>query len=150
MRLPVPSLLFSGLLITACIALSVMHATPRGERALLNRQHLRAPSYAAWALMQPLPSMYTFANRAWITDTLATWSEVVDGPMPSVGYVNHYPTRLATFEGRRRRLTMSGRPRYLYLQSVGRWDTLRTVYVLALENQRARLQTTDVAQDNGR
>ncbi len=72
------------------------------QNATLARFHLASPSFALWALQQPIPTMYSFENRYWIIDEKASHG------IQETKIVNHFPTRLITFGDNRYRLFKDG------------------------------------------
>ena len=128
MRVSAPTVALGSVLALAALVLCVAHALPGPQRLLMERQHLRAPSFAAWAAAQPLPSMYTFAHQAWTSDSLVAWAAVEEGRAGWMGYVNHYPTRRVTFGWDRQRFAGRGQPTYFYAQTTGRGLVVRSVY----------------------
>jgi hypothetical protein len=56
----------------------------------LARSHMRIP-YPAWAVMQPIPSMYSFGNR-W--DVIPERVEFANGRFIPQRWMNHHPTRV--------------------------------------------------------
>ncbi len=103
------------------IALATPHCGSLQTR-LLASSHYRPPSLASWIVLQPAPKMYGFANRVW------------RGPVPLIDastgaiqqrrfaamsfWVNHYPARMARYDGERGRVfAESGRTVHVMLQS---------------------------------
>jgi hypothetical protein len=81
------------------------------QDATLARFHLASPSFAGWALQQPIPSMYSFENRYWIID------EESNHTVHESKIVNHFPTRLFTFGDNRYRLLNEGISKTLVVRS---------------------------------
>lgn len=104
------------------------------QSATLERFHLCTPSYLAWAVQQPIPSMYNFENRYWLFAGSAPdhypgmASLVADRQWLESRVVNHFPGRLLTFGDGRYRLLGGGENRHLVLRSRYRGNELATVW----------------------
>ena len=124
--------LFAAFLVGAALALVGLHGSDAGVDALLRRQHLRPASVAEWVAVQPLPGMYTFANRAWASTRPTPCDGLdVDTQDPEavpLGYVNHYPTRLVTFQPDRYTWGAPGAPSWLHVESRVRGRALWSTY----------------------
>ena len=85
--------LFAALLGITYLWVILTPIVPAIARAGMERFNLLTGNFAAWALQQPVPSMYNFANTGIVvTDNME--DRVV--PIPT----NHFPTRRYTFEFR--------------------------------------------------
>ena len=141
-----PTALFAALLSAAAVALVGLNATGAGQDALMRRQHVRPTSAAQWVALQPLPGMYTLANRAWSSDRDVPCADL-DAEATSLGYVNHYPTRLVTFETSRHAWGVPGGPSRLYVESRVRGRVLRSLY--RVERAGGRLSMTRATSGAG-
>jgi hypothetical protein len=136
-------------LVTALFAVAVwllaMPFVPAIAGCTMRRFHLQTNSFATWALQQPIPPMYSFANTTEVRDRppeVATpsvlESPVLDfqvgdensrrfsGEHPSSGriagrMINHFPTREFTFA--------NARVRYLNGDRTSRWYVLKSTYL---------------------
>ena len=89
-RLGKGGIAFVALLAATYLWVLLTPIVPAVSEAGMKRFNLSSNSYAAWALQQPVPSMYNFSN------------EVCFGPetlLPRLGMIqlNHYPPRAFTF-----------------------------------------------------
>lgn len=110
--------------VLAAVALgaALLLAVPLGGRAarlMMAKLHLRG-SFARWALLQPIPSMYNFTNVVRI--------ETAGGePATETFWVNHYPLRAITYVRRarlaRRAATVTAETRFGGLSLVTRCGT---------------------------
>lgn len=75
-------------------------------RTMMGKLHLRAP-YLRWAALQPMPSMYNFANVVEIR-----WRD--EERPPERLWVNHYPLRAITYM---RRTAFAAHPATLTAES---------------------------------
>ena len=108
----------------ALAALGVL-AVPVAPELRMRAFHQNGIGYPAWAALQFAPSMYSFENRVWTSDSLASWDDVRTGRAGvSKGYKNHQPVSVAFSEAKKRRHAEG----YVYLETVYRRDTLRTRY----------------------
>lgn len=119
-------------LVVACVLWIVM--TPWVEsiaQASLRRFSLTSRSFGVWAIQQPIPAMYNFANtyevRQWPADVSQAFAldplfgDSGDAGKLRSGYINHFPPRIYTFG----------------------WDRAETCY----QNQRRWVVTVSSYQD---
>ncbi|HUS40619.1 MAG: hypothetical protein WBF93_12960 [Pirellulales bacterium] len=109
------------LLALAMLATIALPLTPRGREMLVRAHHLRVEPYAAWSILQFLPSMYSYANRVWVSPVPLDESTLVgSGRFPDgthTEWVNHYPPRVITFGIGRAILVNEKQTLHYYLQS---------------------------------
>lgn len=133
--------------------LLAMPWTPAIARCTMKRFHLQTNSFAAWAIQQPIPPMYSFANRTEVrsgppvvadrwpaehsleltgqdqrepsSPSDQEFSEVVASRM-----INHFPTREFTFANARVRYLRDRRSMWFVLRSSYRGQEIRSVYRL--------------------
>lgn len=115
----------------ACYALVpiALAVSPSLSVPLMERFHLRSPSFALWWAAQPSPWMYNFENRFLVSERPLSDAEL-DAPPPGLQWraANHQPARAFTFaDGRARYLREPG-ARYFYLESRYREHRVRTAY----------------------
>jgi hypothetical protein len=136
-------------LVTALFAVAgwllAMPFVPGIAHCTMRRFHLQTNSFATWALQQPIPPMYSFANTTEVRDRppeVATpsllESPVLDsqvgeensrqfsGKHSSAGriagrMINHFPTREFTFA--------NARVRYLNGDRTSKWYVLKSTYL---------------------
>ena len=108
------------------------------QKTFLARFHLDSSSFSIWAVQQPIPSMYNFENRVWISAVPITQSDlnqassdqknapprvstpatlVLDLENIETEQINHFPTRAFTFGKTRWILKQQSETRYYYLSS---------------------------------
>ncbi len=94
------------------------------RQSLLQNGHLRPRSLASWLVLQPLPKMYGYEHRALVGGRTPPRSDVFER---EARWVNHYPGRVARFDGERVRV-MSGarRPQAVFLRSRYRGTSVTT------------------------
>lgn len=119
---------------------------PARQEALMSSRHLRAKSFPEWASLQLVPTMYNFANRTWISAEPLTPARLAAAaplsetefnrdPLGALAagtytcWMNHYPPRLITFGGLRRRLYRRGEPTYFCFQSRFRGQVVESHYL---------------------
>ncbi len=118
----------------AAIALATPHCSPL-QRRLLESSHLRPASMASWVALQPAPKMYGFANRAFrgprsLVDEAAGTVQRALFERGSF-WVNHYPARMARFDGERGRVfARPGKRIHVLLRSRYRGSALWTALVV--------------------
>jgi len=135
--------------------LLLMPWVPSIAESTMERFHLRSSSFAWWAVQQPIPAMYNFANRTEIRDlppadhlvglvdpflldplaTEATNASPADPSRRELGIVggrmiNHFPTREFTFANGRYRYLRGEDPRWFVLESRYRGSELSSTYEL--------------------
>ena len=123
--------MFRGLvaaLFLVAVWLLAMPWVPAIARCTMQRFHLQTGSFAAWAIQQPIPPMYSLANTteersrapsAAVDHSLDASGSKVDSAVLAGRFINHFPTREFTFA--------NGRVRYLRDRS-SRWFSFRSVY----------------------
>ena len=108
------------------------------QKTFLARFHLDSSNFSFFSAQQPIPSMYNFENRVWISPKPITQSELNQATRdnktsnPSTGapatlladlknieteQINHFPTRAFTFGKTRWILKQQSETRYYYLSS---------------------------------
>jgi hypothetical protein len=120
--------LFALIVFGICVVtfwLLLMPFYPAIARMTLRRFHLASGSFAVWAALAPIPSMYNFGNRYEIRDLPEDlFTPVLDSTRPR--YINHYPTRVLTFANGRYSLLHDGQDRWLTFWSSYRGQKLET------------------------
>jgi len=105
---------------------------PQVQQRFMAQYHLTAQSFISWALLQPVPSMYSFANEFWWTDH-PSWNLLPEDPYHEdmqgrYQWLNHYPLRPMTFTLNRHAFVRYHDPQYALLRSSFRAQTLETIY----------------------
>lgn len=121
------------LIATVAAWLLAMPFAPRVARATMDRFHLRGENFLVWAIQQPIPAMYNFANQYRVYGERPGWWEeepsiLVEQTIPTLesGYVNHFPTRMITFANARYRLLGDRQERWYELHSTYRGQPVTT------------------------
>ncbi len=128
------------ILVTALASVAVwlmaMPWVPAIARCTMNRFHLQTHSFAAWAIQQPIPPMYSFANTTEVRNRPpGAGSEASPDMNPGDGVIagrtiNHFPTREFTFANARARYLVDQTSKWFVLQSTYRGQTIESVYRL--------------------
>ena len=114
------TLAFHALLAVFALCLAPLPFSRTWQVAFMKSQHLRAESFAVWGLGQMTPSMYTFANRVWISEEPID-RDTLDMPAPPRSgrrelWYNHYPPSSVTWRWRKH-LWSKGRNTYFRFES---------------------------------
>ncbi|MCB9757375.1 MAG: hypothetical protein H6753_02995 [Candidatus Omnitrophica bacterium] len=127
------------------IFLSALLFSPYVQRLIMAKFHWRAKSFAAWGLLQFIPSMYSFSNEIVVTQTpvsqpleLAFFDQ---SQVQLYRRVNHFPLRMITFSPQVREFFVESRQNYyVYLRSHYRGVVLTTVYQMESNGSELRLK----------
>ncbi len=121
-----------GLIIVVVIWLLLTPFVPAVAMSTMRRFQLASKSFAWWALQQPVPSMYNFANQTQVRSTPPGFPE----PIISLAdenddrrwrYINHYPTRQLTFANARYAWLREGKDQWLETKTSYRGQVLTSV-----------------------
>lgn len=122
-------------LFAVALWLLAMPWVPAIARCTMQRFHLLTGSFPAWAIQQPIPPMYSFANTTEVRTTPP--GDVLDpGSLPSragliMGQtINHFPTREFTFADARARYLRDRREKWFVLRSTYRGQVVESRYRL--------------------
>ena len=125
----------------------------------MRRFHLTNSSFGAWAIQQPIPAMYNFANtyevRQWppnvagglLVDQLL---DLADDETQDFGtihrdHINHFPSRVATFSSQRIHCCGPNQDRWLVTTSTYRGQRVETLTELkALGDGQFNVTRTDI------
>mgnify|MGYP001820419556 FL=1 len=131
------------ILVTALLLVAVwllaMPWVPAIARCTMKRFHLQTDSFAAWAIQQPIPPMYSFANTTEVrnrppisADQPASESSgsSEDNAVLAGRFINHFPTREFTFANGRVRHLLDRSSRWFVFRSAYRGQTVESVYRL--------------------
>jgi hypothetical protein len=121
---------FYFLLISAALFLATLPVCPWTQRQVMEKFHLRSPSFIRFGLLQLLPSMYNLDNEAAVSA-----ARIPGDPFASTGTMrfqtNHYPLRVVSFGlNNRSEFQKGGFPRYVYLRSRYQAQQLNSLYVV--------------------
>ena len=119
--------------------LLAMPWVPAIARCTMNRFHLQTGTFVGWAIQQPIPPMYSFANTTEVrsrspseaadrSDELPTSSG--DSAVLASRFINHFPTREFTFANARIRYLRDRSSRWFVLRSAYRGQTVASLYRL--------------------
>ena len=116
-------------LFAVCV-LSLPFSAPARVVAM-QRFHLAGWNYGAWALFQPVPSMYNFDNRWDVTFTRPEGSGADDDLCQVLfhGHINHHVFNRVLL--RRAELERCGLPAQVHFRTVYRGTGIETGYLLA-------------------
>ncbi len=125
----------------------LMPWVPAIADASMRRFHLSSSSFGVWAIQQPIPAMYNFANtyeiRQWpriVSEDLGVTPLIAVSPLdglPAVGatdfgilhhdYINHFPSRCYTFSAQRIYCCGSHQDRWIVTVSNYRGRSIETL-----------------------
>ncbi len=115
------------LVVLIAIWLLLMPWVPAIASATLHRFHLRTSWFALWAIQQPIPSMYNFANRYEVREIPpGLLDPIID--TSEKRYINHFPVRVLTFANTRYRYLHDGRDRWVTVDSTYRGQSIESRY----------------------
>lgn len=144
-KIPLPFLCFYCLMTVYAAALVSLPFCPVLQRAMMQKFHLRSPSFQAWAFFQFAPSMYGFANEVWLADELIEPRELLSAPnqAPAAAHLwtNHYPFWPVTFSIQRGDLLRRAKDHYVYLRTRFRQQELWTIYHLNPSGRWERIES---------
>ena len=131
------------ILVTALLSVAVwllaMPWVPAIARCTMNRFHLQTDSFAAWAIQQPIPPMYSFANTTEVRNRSPNSPDQhaseptgssEDNAVLAGRFINHFPTREFTFANARVRHLLDRSSRWFVLRSTYRGQTVESLYRL--------------------
>lgn len=107
--------------------LLLMPWVPAISSATMHRFHLRSSSFASWAIQQPIPPMYNFANRVQVDEMPPGMVDPVLNMENESRYINHFPARVFTFANRRYLHLVAGSDRWLTIESSYRGQKLESL-----------------------
>lgn len=113
------------MVVVVAVWLLLMPFVPAIASATLHRFHLRSESFPWWAIQQPIPSMYNFANRFEVREfPPGLVDPILDNTEKR--YINHFPTRVLTFANTRYLHLNKGADRWVTIDSTYRGQTVET------------------------
>lgn len=122
---------FYRILVSALAAVAIwllaMPWVPTIAGCTMRRFHLQSDSFAVWAIQQPIPPMYSFANTAQVRTSAPTGDQ--DGVLEN-RMINHFPTRMFTFANGRARYLLDDSDKWFVFQSSYRGQQVNSVYRL--------------------
>ena len=96
-----------------------------------------------WAVNQPIPAMYNFANEIWIGNRPKNAVEGLPAPAKfKYGYIwiNHYPLRVITFTSYRWMTLKDKDYKYISLRSKYKNSFVETCYYLNVKDGRIYME----------
>lgn len=124
-----------GLVLSYALLTATEVVSTTMQESLIACAHFRPRSLASWVVLQPVPKMYVHENRVFVDSGPPPGGPLSDAARRrferGAFFVNHYPARIARFDGRRRE-TFGPAPhaRFLVLRTRYR-DTTATTLVIA-------------------
>ena len=114
-----------GMIVCIVIWLLLTPFVPSVARSTLNRFHLKSSSFAWFAIQQPIPAMYNFANEVIVHPSP---DEMIGGILDEgeSRYINHFPLRKVTFANGRYNMQHRGWRQSLTLWSHYRGQSVET------------------------
>ena len=105
----------------------------------LKQFHLQSDHFIKWAVIQPIPSMYSYSNRAWISKyeyDSYTVQDIINRELELEGMqLNHYPSRTFTFRNDREKV-LGKSVKTVYLRSEFAGESLISVYSIKNEQNK--------------
>ena len=123
--------IFYGLIASVCIFFVLKAFVPSIQRICIKQFHLRSASFFQWALLQPLPWMYSYANEVCWTDNINPKAclDFHERAYPRFHtWLNHYPLRFVTFTYQRPNFVLTETDQYIHLKSRYKNQELTTTY----------------------
>lgn len=127
---------FVSILVVLYIGIALKLIVPQWRERGLAQFHLIADSYLQWALLQPVPAMYNYANEIWISDGPRQGPEGHPRAKDDREYhawLNHYPLRGVSFNWDRDVIVKTRGYKYITLRSRYRGSSLETGYYLNVQ-----------------
>jgi hypothetical protein len=121
-------LALAGLIALHALGVVAIGVSPGAARFFMRRFQLQTASFTAWAAGAAMPWMYNFENRARVSDTPLSPTQLA----ADAGWLreNHQPARTITFaDGRARFLAQPG-VHYFYLETRYRDQVVRSAYAV--------------------
>ena len=105
------------------------------QRGIMAAHHMRPDSMPAWAFFQLAPKMYGVAHRVWrgpirLFDPKRDRQTAERAFVRTHFWVNHYPARLARYDGYRQETFGDGATIYVYLRSTYRGEALESAFTV--------------------
>lgn len=135
---------FYSLIFGISLFLAFLPFSRENQMLIMEKFHLRSPSFAQWSILQFVPSMYNFSNEVWLSPSPLSKTAVDGGEILPQGaqhfWMNHYPIRIIYFSlGHRRDLVKKGKPVYALVRSRFRGHELVTRYKIYLRGSEIHL-----------
>ena len=96
--------MFTLLAVLVIAVTSVLLALPFSaplQTRMMKRFHLASDTFVGWAMLQPVPSMYSFANEVWISDFPMSEENLRKYPkLAQSVWCNHFPAQIMTARDR--------------------------------------------------
>lgn len=117
--------------------------SPESRKSSIAQFHLTRPSFLTWAVNQPVPAMYNFANEIWIGNRPKNTTPEFPQGTPFTYYytwVNHYPLRVVTFSWYRSMIHTDKDYKYISLRTTYRDTFVETCYYLNVRDGRVYME----------
>ena len=138
--------LYVALGLTMAVVASVP-ACPALQRQLARAHHARSSSLAAWAALQVVPKMYSFAHQIWFSREPLSEFLVTRRGGPGVEHetewVNHDPIRAARFEGSRAAIVARGEDVHVLVRTSYRGRSWTSRFVVRVDGDALVLETVE-------
>ena len=139
LKASLPARCFAALLLLICFVQVLRVTWSRQE--LFRQFHLDSSSFGQWALQQPVPAMYNYANEVWYEPfpyEKDLMNLIEEGGMDDESmYFNHYPVRYLTFRDERNFFEHEGPVQTIYVRSTYRGQYRLTAYQFEKDEQGA-------------
>lgn len=134
---------FISVLIFLYIYIGLKLVSPRLQRRSIAQFHLTSSSFLGWAVTQPVPSMYNFANEVWIGNRPKNAAQEFPATGPVKHYytwLNHYPLRIVTFNWHRSMIFTDKDYKYISLRTTYQNTFVETCYYLNAKEGRVFME----------
>ena len=112
--------LLAGVLVAGYIYVALKAFVPAVQQRGIDQFHLTHSSFPEWALLQPIPAMYNYANELWIGNRPYIERNAVRADKSTdhhYTYINHYPLRIISFSWYRSKFLTDTNFDYITLKS---------------------------------
>lgn len=135
--------LFISVLLILYVYVGLKLISPEFQKRAITQFHLTSPSFLVWAVNQPVPAMYNFANEIWIGNRPKNASNEIPLGSPFKYYytwVNHYPLRVVTFSWYRSMIYKDKDYKYISMRTAYRNTFVETCYYLNVKDGRVFME----------
>ncbi len=135
--------LFILIIFLLYIYISLKIFCPELRQQAISQFHLTSLSFGEWAIHQPVPSMYNFANEVWIGNRPKNFIQGIPAPETFIHHytwINHYPLRVITFSWYRAMALKDKDYKYISLRSSYRNTFVETCYYLNIKDGRIYME----------
>ncbi|MGE3980398.1 MAG: hypothetical protein AB7F70_03110 [Candidatus Omnitrophota bacterium] len=135
--------LFISILLLIYLYIGFKLISPGLRERSLAQFHLTCPTFIGWALNQPIPAMYNFANEIWIGNRPKNATKEFPVGTSFKHYytwLNHYPLRVITFSWYRSMILKDVDYKFISLRSTYRNTFVETCYYLNVKDGRVYME----------